>query len=111
MFHGSTQPMEPLDNSEEGFVAMGTYQIWDAQKLLEAFELKGIEFRAEFDDGITDVSNRYGIEAHATVCVRAEQRQLADNVYFELFGDFLPNYDSPFFDDPENVQENPEGDV
>src|SRR4029077_11273554 len=74
MFHGSTQRMEPLDNSEEGFVAMGTYQITDAQKLLEAFELKGIEFRAEFDDGIADVSNRgsYGLEAHAIVCVRAE---------------------------------------
>jgi hypothetical protein len=103
----------PLDDSEEGFELMGTYHVTDAGKLLEAFEAIGIEYQVEFNDGVADINpaaaaegGRYGSAAQVSVHVRTEQRELADKIYFGLFKDYLPNYDSPFFDNPDNVQEN-----
>ncbi len=102
--------MEPDADPTEEFVPMGTYGIMDARKLLAAFDSGGIEYRVEFNDGAADIGpiqakggGTFGQAAQATVSVAAAQKERADRIHTDLFGDCLPNYDSTFFDNPDNV--------
>ena len=97
--------MATIDGSEDDFSVMGTYQVSDAQKLLEAFDSLEIEYEVDFNDGLAEINpliaaegGTFGTAAQVTIHVRSDQRQLADKVYFALFKDYLPNYNAEFFD-------------
>jgi hypothetical protein len=96
----------------EGFLLMGSYSIGDARKLLSAFDSAEIEYRVEFNDGVANIGplqaeggGAFGQAAQATVSVAAAHKPRADLVHTDLFGDCLPNYDSTFFDNPDNVSD------
>lgn len=112
---GSACPVSPMPSDidpVEEFVPMGTYLLMDARKLLAAFESGGIEHRAEFYDGIANINpaaagegGAFGQNAQVIVRVAETQKQEADRIHADLFGNCLPNYDSTFFDDPDNVSD------
>jgi hypothetical protein len=100
-----------IDPAEE-FLLMGTYSIVDARKLLSGLDSAEIEYRVEFNDGVANIGplqaesgGAFGQAAQATVSVAAAQKQQADRIHTDLFGDCLPNYDSTFFDNPDNVSD------
>lgn len=99
------------DESDE-FLLMGTYSIVDARKLLTALESHDIDHRVEFRDGAADIApalsfvgGAFGQAAQATVRVAPDQRELADQIHADLFGDCLPNYESTFFSDSDTAKE------
>jgi hypothetical protein len=96
---------QEADESDE-FLLMGTYSIVDARKLLTALESRGVDHRVEFRDGAADIvpalsyfGGAFGQKAQATIRVAPDQKELADQIHAELFGDCLPNYESTFFSD------------
>lgn len=102
--------MQSDNDPAEEFVLMGSYSIVDARKLLSAFDSAELEYRAEFNDGVSNINpvlaeggGSFGQAAQVTVSVAAPQKEQADRIHTDLFGDCLPNYDSTFFDNPENV--------
>jgi len=99
------------DESDE-FLLMGTYSIVDARKLLTALESHGVDHRAEFRDGAADIvpalsyfGGAFGQAAQATVHVAPAQKELADQIHADLFGDCLPNYESTFFSDSDATKD------
>jgi hypothetical protein len=102
------------DDADE-FLLMGTYSIVDAEKLLHALESHGVEHSVEFRDGAADISpalsyfgGAFGQAAQATIRVAPANKDQADKLHAELFGDCLPNYDASFFKDSNDASD---GDV
>jgi hypothetical protein len=100
-----------IDPAEE-FLLMGSYSILDARKLLSALDSAEIEYRVEFNDGVANIGplqaesgGAFGQAAQAMVWVAPAQKQQADLIHTDIFGDCLPNYDSTFFDNPDNVSD------
>ena len=97
---------------DDEFLLMGTYSIVDARKLLDALESHRVEHTAEFRDGAADISparsyfgGSFGQAAQATIRVARAEKELADKLHEELFGDCLPNYDASFFSDSHDTAE------
>jgi hypothetical protein len=101
--------MEPAADASN-FEYLGYYSPPDAAKLFTAFEAANIEFRAEFFDGTNTIGSisaaddgGFGQAAQVLIRVDPEQRESVNKVHSELFGDCLPNYDSAFFREQQNV--------
>jgi hypothetical protein len=94
---------------DDEFPVMGTYSIVDGHRLLEALEKGGIDFEVEFRDGAADITpfqsytgGKFGQAAQVTVRVAPNDRERAEQLHADLFGDCLPNYDASFFADTSN---------
>ena len=99
--------MENETEPSDEFLALGTYSIVDAHRLLTAFEAGNVDFRVEFRDGAADATahGSFGQAAQATVSISPKDKENADRIHAEVFGDCLPNYDAEFFKNPDNVDE------
>ncbi len=105
------------DNSppDASFI-MGTYSVIDGRRLLEALEESSVEFEVEFHDGAGDITpfqsytgGRFGQAAQITIHVAPTDKEKAERIHADLFGDCLPNYDSSFFSqsNPTDAPEEP----
>ena len=103
------------DNSPpDDFLLMSTYSVSDGRRLLEALEASSVEFEVEFHDGASDITpfqsytgGRFGQAAQVTIRVAPAEKEKADRIHADLFGDCLPNYESSFFSEsnPANADE------
>jgi len=89
---------------------LGYYSLSDAAKLAEAFEAAGVDYLGDVIDSSGKVSpthsyhgGTYGLSVWVLISINPAHRDEALRVHQELFGDCLPNYDSSFFKDPQNV--------
>ncbi len=99
--------MENETDTADEFLVLGTYSIVDVRRLLTALETGNVDFRVEFRDGAADATahGSFGQAAQATVSIAPKDKENADRIHTELFGDCLPNFDAEFFKNPENVDE------
>jgi len=81
------------------FVLLGTYAPREAAKLLARFEEAGIPFRTQ----PKKPNPEPGPTAAIYISVDAARGKEAAEIHRDLFGDGLPNYDSSFFRDHDNV--------
>ena len=89
---------------EEGFEFIGYFSPSDAAKLFSAFERAGIDYRADFFDGVDSITPTLAYRGgsfgqNAQILIQAAHNRLEEvaRIHTELFGDSLPNYDSTFF--------------
>ncbi len=101
--------MEP-NAHDSNFEYLGYYSPPDASKLFTAFEAANIDFRAEFFDGTNTIGSiaaahggAFGRVAQVLIRIDPEQRAKVNRIHSKLFGDCLPNYDSAFFREQQNV--------
>ena len=102
--------MERETQSSDEFLLLGTYSIVDARRLLTAFEAGKVDYRVEFRDGSADINpiaasagGAFGQAAQATVSIAPGDKEKADRIHTDVFGDCLPNYDATFFKDASNI--------
>ena len=77
---------------EERFVSVGGFRPHDAKKMLARLAEAKIDFRAEFDDGISpgSIGSSEGTKAYINIFVEREKTAAAKQIEADLFGEFSP---------------------
>jgi hypothetical protein len=91
--------MKSDEPEQTDFVWLGRYAPREAAKLLARFEEAGIPFRMQ----PRKPSPEPGPTAGIYISVDATRGSEVPEIHRDLFGDGLPNYDSSFFRDHNNV--------
>ena len=89
---------------------LGYYSPTDAAKLFEAFEAAGVDFAADVTDAtgaisplVAFVGGTFGQAVQVLISIDPARREDVDRIHKGLFGDCLPNYDSSFFKEQQNL--------
>jgi hypothetical protein len=82
------------DFEEQGFVSIGSFSPPEAERLFAALAQADIEFRADFDDGVSGrfglPGRGFGMRAQIGVSVDSEKVPQAEKIQRDLFGEFTP---------------------
>jgi hypothetical protein len=89
---------------------LGYYSFADATKLFEAFEAADVDFAADVADAtgaispvVSYVGGTFGQAVQVLISIDPARREDVDRIHKDLFGDCLPNYDSSFFTEQQNI--------
>jgi hypothetical protein len=91
--------MKSDEPEEADFVLLGSYPPREASKLLERFHQAGIAFRTQPRSPPPEPAPTVVID----ISVDSRRASEVAQIQRDLFGDGLPNYQSPFFDEHRNV--------
>ena len=89
------KPMDAASDAEEpSFVLIGNFSPPDARRLFAALAQAGIEFRAQFNDGVSRTTGSpakgFGMYAQIYISVESEKLSEAEEIQRSLFGEFTP---------------------
>ena len=103
------EAIKPND-SRGDLVYLGYYSPADAAKLFEAFKAAGVDFAADVTDAsgaispvVSYVGGTFGQAVQVLISIDPARREDVDRIHKSLFGDCLPNYDSSFFKEQQNL--------
>ena len=97
-----------MNSEPEGtsYLQLGYYAPDEARRLFAAFEKAGIQFDAEFFDGISSVGavssahgGHYGRSTQVLISIEEDRMEDVVQIHTAVFGDCLPTVDSNCFAD------------
>jgi hypothetical protein len=108
---GSMKADEPTQEGDLEY--LGYYSPAHGANLFEAFGAAGIGYAADFIDSTGAISpvlslagGTFGNAVRVLISIDPARRKDVDRIHKDLFGDCLPNYDSSFFKEQQNLDPN-----